>query len=151
MVVQFRDDRSSSLTAFPGLGDPLVVRDSLQISTGDDLQSPGANLARIFVDETVGGKKPTVQRWRRIVVEVNDDGFLVTFTPNAASDQPVLKPAPLSRDALLLIDQRASERLATYFPALADGPLQFTPQGGCGLYVHNASVSYRNVVFQPLP
>jgi hypothetical protein len=46
---------------------------------------------------------------------------------------------------------RRRQLIDSGYPALTALPIDFLPRGGCGIYVHNAAITFRNVTFEPLP
>ena len=152
LVVRFRDDRLSGRPAFPGKGDPLSVQDTFCISMPDDpALTSGTPLAFLYVDESVEGRKPNSAPWRRVVVELGAAGFRVQFFPDIDAPPRMIQPDPYPWTKLHKRVPAMQDWLATHAPRVPVGPLEFVPQGGCGLYVHNATIAFRNVVLEPLP
>jgi hypothetical protein len=153
LIVRFRDN-CNPRPQFPN-GDPLLVDDRLHfVLPGQPLATTTSTLvtARIQepLDEKTGFK--TTGLWRRLVVEMRADGLHVQFSPNADANPPIavqLEPVPLAK--LQRLTQVRRDRLAKDYPQQAGAPVEFNPAGGCGLYVHHASITLRNVEFEPLP
>jgi len=155
IVLQFREDVISG-RRFDARGDPLSVRDTFNISTPDEPAiSSGTTLASLYVRdaEMVNVPKGAQQgtQWRRIVVELGNEGFRVEFFPDSRGSPQTVPPDPYPWAKLQRRIPAMQSWLASYFAEAPACPLDFVPEGGCGLYVHNATIAFRNVVIEPLP
>jgi len=153
ILVAFRDDLDKNRPRFPK-GDPLEFRDVLNISTPEEIESAGSPLDSVWVREPVNerGLKFPDRPWRRLIVELDRDVLRVTFYPDVAGPPVTLGKVLFPIDKLhKLTPERRRQLVDNGHPVLAALPIEFSPRGGCGIYVHNASITFRNVTLEPLP
>jgi len=149
VVAAYRDDLVKHRPAF-SRGDIVGISDELVVSTKQvPLQLWGAPVGEIWIQE----EKPVQRPWRRISIEVVAEGVFVRFWPDLDLMGPPLiaQPTPIRLSTLERRTGVHREWLGKNFPQLEALPIEFEPQGGCGLFIRNARVYFRNVMFEPLP
>jgi len=129
-------------------GDPFNVLDSLIVSTPDKPLHVGpVPMGKLLVNEPESPTRP----WRQIVAEVRPDGIRVRLQQAPGQGLQDVSPSFIPTARFEAQTGHHLKTLAKDVPALNPAGLEYDPTAGCGLYVRNARVFFRNVSVEPLP
>jgi serine/threonine-protein kinase len=129
-------------------GDPFNVQDSLIVRTQDKpLRVRPVPMGELWVKEPVSAARP----WRQIVAEVRPDGIRVRLQQAPGQGLQDTNPSHIPTANFERQTARHQKSLAKDAVDLNPAGLEYDPTAGCGLYVRNARVFFRNVSVEPLP
>jgi hypothetical protein len=148
LVLLFRDDMINN-KPIHRLGDPVELQDFLVMRTENvPFAFRGGSVGTYWVQETKSG--PSSRPWRKVVVEVAPDMIQAYWRNPDGSMQP-LRAGGIRTE--ILRNNEASNHipfLKKFHPGIEYAGLEYSPRGGVGLYLHDARVFFKNVVFEPL-